>query len=169
MRYLPSICAFLACMVIAGSWREAGAQGSDSTPPPRLSRGAALVVGVLLTESIAFGSAELASRSKTGSLVIGSIQGISGLSVLSVAAFNDRETGWPEFMVPYGVGLVGLAYYNFRNANSPQRKHRFWTNVIGENAAVLTGVLSAELFGAGKRDSANMRLSPARFGVSLHF
>jgi hypothetical protein len=109
-----------------------------------------------------------ASRSKTGARVIGSIQGISGLAVLSVAGLNARENGGPEFMVPYGVGLVGLAYYNLRNADSPRSRQRFWINAIGLNVAVFAGVLSSELFGAGKQGAADVRLSPGRFVVTIH-
>lgn len=109
------------------------------------------------------------ARSTTGARVIDAIQGLSGVAALSVAASNDRETGWPEFMVPYGVGLVGLAYYNVRNADSPRRQQRFWVNVIGENVAVLAGVLSNELFAAREQGSSSMRMAPAAFVVRILF
>jgi hypothetical protein len=156
----------LLAVLVFGMRLEAGAQAADSTP--RLDPAAAAVVAVVVTEATAFGSAELA-RSKTGARVIGAIQGLSGLGVLSVAASNDRETGWPEFMVPYGVGLVGLAYYNFRNATSPRRNQRFWVNAIGLNVAVLAGVLSSELFAAREQGSSSMRAAPAAFVVRISF
>jgi hypothetical protein len=81
----------------------------------------------------------------------------------------DREAGWPEFMVPYGVGLVGLAYYNLRNATSPRRNQRFWVNAIGLNVAVLAGVLSSELFAARDQGSSSMRAAPAAFVVRIRF
>ena len=161
LRSLPLLALFAS-----GPQLQISAQAADSTP--RLDRAAAAVVGVIVLEATAFGSAELAG-SKTGARVVGAIQGLSGLAVLSTAAFNDRDTGWPEFMVPYGVGLVGLAYYNFRNADSPRRKQRFWVNVIGENAAVLAGVLSNELFAARKQGSPSMRTAPASFVVRIRF
>ena len=159
--------SFLLLAVLSSGMRnEASAQAVDSTP--RLDPAAAAVVAVVVTEATAFGTAELA-RSTTGARVIGAIQGLSGLGVLSVAASNDREAGWPEFMVPYGVGLVGLAYYNFRNASSPRRNQRFWVNAIGLNVAVLAGVLSSELFAARKQGSSSMRAAPAAFVVRISF
>ena len=159
--------SYLLLAVLAFGMRlEAGAQAADSTP--RLDPAAAAVIGVALTEAMAFGSAELA-RSTTGARVIGAIQGLSGVAALYVALSNDRETGAPEFMVPYGVGLVGLAYYNFRNADSPRRQQRFWVNVIGENVAVFAGVLSHELFAAREQGSSSMRTAPALFVVRIRF
>ena len=156
----------LFAMLSSGMRPEASAQATDSTH--RLDPAAAAVIGVLVLEGMAFGSAELA-RSKTGARVTGAIQGLSGLAVLSTAAVNDRETGWPEFMVPYGVGLVGLAYYNLRNADSPRRRQRFWVNVIGLNVAVLAGALSNELFAAREQGSSSMRTAPAAFVVRIPF
>jgi hypothetical protein len=156
----------LLAVLAFGMRLEAGAQAADSTP--RLDPAAAAVVGVAITEAMAFGSAELA-RSTTGARVIGAIQGVSGVAALWVAVSNDRETGSPEFMVPYGVALVGLAYYNFRNAESPRRQQRFWVNVIGENVAVLAGVLSHELFAAREQGSSSMRAAPAAFVVRIRF
>ena len=155
----------LLALLSSGMRLEATAQAPDSIH--RLDPAAAAVVGVVVLEGMAFGSAELA-RSPTGARVVGAIQGVSGLALLSTAAFNDRET-WPEFMVPYGVGLVGLAYYNFRNADSPRRQQRFWVNVIGENVAVLAGVLSHELFAAREQGSPSMRTAPATFVVRIPF
>lgn len=156
----------LVAVLAFGMRLEASAQAADSTP--RLDPAAAAVVAIAVTEAMAFGSGALA-RSKTGARVIGAFQGFSGVAVLWEAASNDRETGWPEFMVPYGVGLVGLAYYNFRNADSPRRQQRFWVNVIGENVAVLAGVLSNELFGAQEQGSSSMRTAPAAFVVRIRF
>jgi hypothetical protein len=145
---------------------EAGAQTPDSTrttehewPWP---------AGVLVVESVAFGSAALAC-SETGARVIGSIQGISGLAMLSIAGFSDTATGRPEFTVPYGVGLVALAYYNFRRADSPRHRQRFWVNAIGINVAVLAGILSSEAFGTRSQESDGARSSPARFVVRIPF
>jgi hypothetical protein len=156
----------LLAVLAFGMRLEAGAQAADSTP--RLDPAAAAVIGVAITEVMAFGSAAL-SRSRGGARVVGAIQGLSGVGALWVAVSNDREHGWPEFMVPYGVGLVGLAYYNFHNAESPRRRQRFWVNVIGENVAVLAGVLSNELFGTPEQGSSSMRTAPAAFVVRIPF
>jgi hypothetical protein len=151
----------------SGSLRDALAQTSADSS--RLMREWPWPAGVLVVESVAFGSAALA-RSETGARVVGSIQGISGLAVVSIAAFTDRETGSPEFLVPYGVGLLSLAYYNFRNAESPRQGRRFWFNAIGLNVAVLAGVLSDRLFGphSGQSTGALERVGPT-FAVSIPF
>ena len=157
---------FVFALVSSSMAFEAGAQTPDSTsttdsewPWP---------AGVLLVESVAFGSAA-AARSETGARVVGSIQGISGLAVLSVAAFSDGETGMPEFTVPYGVGLVALAYYNLRHADSPRRQQRFWVNAIGLNVAVLASILSSEAFGERNQGSAGEQSTTARFVVRVPF
>jgi hypothetical protein len=153
-------------LVSSGMRLEASAQAPDSTPD--LDGEWPWPAAVFVLEATAFGTAAL-TRSATGARVIGSIQGMSGLAVLSVAGFSDRETGYPEFMVPYGVGLVGLAYYNFRHADSPRRKQRFWINAIGLNVAVLAGILSSEIFAARKQGSSGMRPGPTGFVVSIPF
>jgi hypothetical protein len=145
---------------------EVSAQTLDSTPT--VDDELPWPAGVLLAESMAFGSAALA-RSEAGARAIGSIQGVSGLALLSVAAVSDRETAEPEFTVPYGVGLVALAYYNFRHAESPRRQQRFWVNAIGLNVAVLAGILSSEVFGEENQGFAGEGPSAARFLVSLSF
>lgn len=145
---------------------EASAQTPDSTPTTDCEW--PWPVGVLLVESVAFGSAAVA-RSETGARAIGTLQGISGLAVLSIAAFSDGDTGRPEFTVPYGVGLAVLAYYNLRHADSPRRQQRFWVNAIGFNVAVLAGVLFSEAFGERNPGSAGERSSAARFVVSVSF
>jgi hypothetical protein len=48
-------------------------------------------------------------------------------------------------MVPYGIGLLGLSWYNLSAAGSATRAERLWTNVIGFNAVVLLSGLSAVL------------------------
>jgi hypothetical protein len=99
-------------------------------------------LGLVAMEGYAFASAAIA-RSERGARVVGAVEGVAGLTVLGIAAFSDRQTGRPEFAVPYGVGLLMLSAYNFDQAASPDRDRRFWTNAIGVNAVVVVAATSA--------------------------
>ncbi len=144
-------------------------QGARSpSPSPPLKEGS-IPVAIFVVEAVAFGTAALA-RSETGARVVGTIDGVSGLAVLAIAGFPDRQSGMPEFMVPYGIGLLGLSYYDFAAASSGRRDRRFWTNAIGFNAAVLAGVLSGTLLGRqDMRRGVSVHVSPSRVFVSIPF
>jgi hypothetical protein len=105
---------------------------------------------VFVVESTALGFG-IAARSELGAQIAGSIQGISGLGLLGVAAFVDDS--WPEFAVPYGLGLVTLSTYNFASAASRESDDRFWANFLGFNGTVIvaiaSGVLSEKLWRSG--------------------
>lgn len=90
--------------------------------------------------------------------------------VLGVAAFSDRRQGGPEFMVPYGMGLLALSYYNFASASSSNKGARFWTNAVGFNAAVLAGVLSGMIWGNENAAGAvSVRASPSGVVATVRF
>jgi hypothetical protein len=46
-------------------------------------------------------------------------------------------------MIPYGIGLLGLSYYNLAASGSSRRNERFWTNALGLNVVVVASALSA--------------------------
>ena len=157
--------SLLLLALVSSSIRlEVRAQTPDSTPEPRLAWPVALFVG----ETIVFGTAAL-TKSKTGARVVGAIEGLSGLHVLWAGASGDPETADPEFMIPYGLGLMGLASYNLLNADSPRSKKRFWVNVIGLNVAALAGTITRELAGPHNSGGAAARMSPAAFRVTIRF
>lgn len=124
-----------------------------------------LVTGLIVVEAVAFGSAALA-RSETGARAVGAIQGASAVAALAIATFGDGDTGWPEFMVPYGVGLLGLSYYNFSASGSSRRSERFWTNAIGLNVVLAASALSAVVW-PRSHDMTRVRASVVPAGITV--
>jgi hypothetical protein len=139
---MMSFARWLALLALAMAVTDSARGQTDSTSRP-VDEGST-PLALLLVEAVAFGSGA-AARSETGARVIGGIQGTAGLAMLGIAAFSDRGGGWPEFTVPYGLGLCALSYYNFTSASSARRDDRFWTNVLGFNATVLAGLISSRL------------------------
>jgi hypothetical protein len=157
MRYL------FALLVLAITTRPLAGQSDTSITPVQEG---SLPVLVLLVEAIAIGSGA-AARSETGARVTGAIQGVSGLTVLGIAALTDRRRGAPEFLVPYGLGLVGLSYYNFASASSQNDDARFWTNVLGFNIAVVAGVLGSRVWHNDQR--VTIHVAPSRVFAAIRF
>ena len=126
-----------------------------------------LPAAILVLEACAFGTG-FAAASETGTRVVGAIEGISGLAVVGVAAVSDRESGQPEFTVPYGVGLLALSYYNFASASSQTRERKLWTNVLGFHATVLASVLSAVILRSDKQSLNSLTLQVTSSSVRLN-
>ena len=139
---------------------------SPSQPPRQWP----LVVGILVVEAVAFGSGS-AARSTAGARVVGAIDGVSGLTMLSIAATTERASGRPEFTIPYGLGFLGLSGYNFADATSSRRDRRFWVNVIGVNATVLASALAALALGERPHSSRLVRIgvAPGNFPARIAF
>jgi hypothetical protein len=126
-------------------------------PPSEPVKEGSLLVAILVLEAVAFGTAT-AARSEDGARVVGVIDGVSGLAVLTIAVSTDSASGWPEFTVPYGIGLLGLSFYNFAHASSSRRDGRFWVNAIGVNVTVLASVLTATVRRENRSTSRAVRM-----------
>jgi len=136
---------------------------SEQSPSRPVKEGS-LLAAVLVTEAVAFGTAA-AARSEAGARVVGVIDGVSGATVLAIAASTDGASGWPEFTVPYGIGLLALSYYNFAHASSPRGDRRFWTNAIGVNGTALVSVLTAAALRGNRHISRAVRIGVVRGSV----
>jgi hypothetical protein len=156
------------------AWLLVGVTPSAAQPPNEghVRERLALTVlsAIVVTEAFAFGSAT-AALDRPGARVVGAVDGIGGLAVLAVAVARVGESDRPEFLVPYGVGLLALSFYNFGAAESPDRGERFWINAVGFNAVVVIGLLSSMTVGSAERRAPNVsiHLRATALLVSMRF
>lgn len=135
----------LAAVLVGPSTLLAQAEPSPAQP----AKEGSVIAAVLVLEAMAFGSGA-AARTRDGARVVGVIDGVSGVALLAIAASTSRASGRPEFTVPYGLGLLGLSYYNLANASSSQGDRRFWVNVIGVNVTALISLFAASSLGENR-------------------
>jgi hypothetical protein len=145
--------------------------------PDSTKKSANPIMAIFLTETVAFGSA-FSSTFQFGDEAIGILYGASGLAVLVVPFLlksdslgsSYSELAWPQFTIPYGVGLLALSYYNFRYGDSHSDHRKFRTNAIGFNAVVLLSVASAILLDShALKYKRFLRLSITPSSIHLNF
>ncbi|KPA19287.1 membrane protein [Candidatus Magnetomorum sp. HK-1] len=107
-------------------------------------------MAIIITEMIALGAAQGAKNGGEDSvgafyLACGSLT-LAGPFLLGDPTVPYRDSAWPEFTIPYGMGMLWLAYYNFTYAKKQDEETVFYANLIGFNAVVLSSVISVFLF-----------------------
>lgn len=156
------VCAGLCLLLLPAHAQVLSAQAAERPA----AEGPPVVFAALLTEVTAFGIGYAATLGSSGNEVVGAGLGLSSVAVLALAR------GWPEFLIPYGAGLMALAYYDLRRGDADSDARLMWTNALGFNAVVIASVISSlALSGDGEDGGSASRFTvgPSRSGVALGY
>jgi hypothetical protein len=104
--------------------------------------GPPLWVPILLTEPLALGAGYASTVDSAGDEAVAVTFAVSGLIATALPLLGDEP---PELLIPYGMGLLGIAYYNVRNGDAHTDSRKSWTNFVATNAVAAVAFASAAI------------------------
>ena len=108
---------------------------------------------ILAIESIFLGYSYLSTYT-WGAYFTGGSFGVAAAGLTGVLIYSDNSD--PEITLPFAVGFGFLTYYNFRFAETHSPTRKFWTNMIGFHATMLTPIVIGKVFQSNKPESSNL-------------
>lgn len=108
---------------------------------------------LIAIESIFLGYSYLSTYT-WGAYFTGGSFGVGATGLTGILIYSDNSN--PEITLPLAVGYGFLTYYNFRFAETHSPTRKFWTNMIGFHATMLTPIVIGRVVQITKSESSNL-------------